>query len=68
METGSSEQPVFAAGDAQYTWADVVLAARAWGDRRKLVEQVHAIAGTEYLDLLEQFVTLLYEKVQPYRA
>jgi hypothetical protein len=35
--------------------------------RRKLVQQVQAIAGTEYLDLLEQLVTLLYEKVQPYR-
>ena len=35
--------------------------------RRKLVQQVHAIAGTEYLDLLEQLVVLLYEKVQPYR-
>ncbi len=35
--------------------------------RRKLIEQIHAIAGTEYLDLLEQFVGLLHEKVQPYR-
>jgi len=35
--------------------------------RRKLLEQVAAVAGTEYIDLLEQFVTLLYEKVQPYR-
>jgi transcriptional regulator with XRE-family HTH domain len=34
--------------------------------KRKLVERVHAIAGTEYLDLLEQLVGLLYEKVQPY--
>jgi hypothetical protein len=33
--------------------------------RRKLVKQVHAISGTEYLDLLEQLVLLLYEKVQP---
>ena len=33
--------------------------------RRRLVQQVHAIAGTEYLDLLEQLVLLLYEKVQP---
>ena len=32
-----------------------------------IVDKIHAIAGTEYLDLLEQFVTLLYEKVQPYR-
>jgi hypothetical protein len=35
--------------------------------RRKLVQQIHAIAGTEYLELLEQFVGLLFEKVQPYR-
>jgi hypothetical protein len=35
--------------------------------RRKLVGQVQAIAGTEYLELLEQLVGLLYEKVQPYR-
>lgn len=35
--------------------------------RRKLFHQVNSIAGTEYLELLEQFVTLLYEKVQPGR-
>jgi hypothetical protein len=35
--------------------------------RRKLVQQIHAIAGTEYLELLELFVGLLFEKVQPYR-
>jgi hypothetical protein len=35
--------------------------------RRKLVQQIHAIAGTEYLELLEQLVGLMYEKVQPYR-
>lgn len=34
--------------------------------KRKLIEQVHAIAGTEYLGFLEQFVELLYAKVQPY--
>jgi transcriptional regulator with XRE-family HTH domain len=34
--------------------------------KRQLVHKVHAIAGTEYLDLLEQFVDLVYEKVQPY--
>lgn len=34
--------------------------------QRRLIQRVHAIAGTEYLDLLEQFVSLLYEKVQPY--
>ena len=35
--------------------------------RRRLVHQVHAVAGTEYLDLLEQLVGLLYDKVRPYR-
>jgi hypothetical protein len=35
--------------------------------RRKLIQQIHAITGTEYLDLLEQLVGLIYEKVQPYR-
>jgi transcriptional regulator with XRE-family HTH domain len=34
--------------------------------KRRLVERVHAVAGTEYIDLLEQLVGLLYEKVQPY--
>lgn len=34
--------------------------------KRRLIEQVEAIAGTEYLDLLEQLVGLMYEKVQPY--
>jgi transcriptional regulator with XRE-family HTH domain len=33
--------------------------------RRRLVGQVRAIAATEYLDLLEQLVGLLFEKVQP---
>jgi transcriptional regulator with XRE-family HTH domain len=35
--------------------------------RRKLIEQVSAVAGTEYIDFLERFVALLYEKIQPYR-
>jgi hypothetical protein len=34
--------------------------------KRRLLERIHAIAGTEYLDLLEQLVGLLYEKIQPY--
>jgi transcriptional regulator with XRE-family HTH domain len=34
--------------------------------KRKLIQQVHAVAGTEYLELLEKFVALLFEKVQPY--
>ena len=33
--------------------------------RRALVSRVTAIAGTRYLELLEQFVGLLFEKVQP---
>ncbi len=34
--------------------------------KRELMDKVQAVAGTEYLDFLEQFVDLLYEKVQPY--
>ncbi len=34
--------------------------------KRKLIEMVHAVAGTEYIELLEQLVRVLYEKVQPY--
>jgi transcriptional regulator with XRE-family HTH domain len=34
--------------------------------KRKLLRQVHAVAGTEYLDLLEKLVELMYDKVQPY--
>jgi hypothetical protein len=34
--------------------------------KRALVQKVHAIAGTEYVDLLERLVDLLFEKVQPY--
>jgi transcriptional regulator with XRE-family HTH domain len=35
--------------------------------RRKILEEAAVIAGTEYVDLLEQFVRVLYEKIQPYR-
>jgi transcriptional regulator with XRE-family HTH domain len=35
--------------------------------RRRLLQQVQTIAATEYRDLLEQVVSLLYEKVQPAR-
>lgn len=35
--------------------------------KRRLMDQVAAVAGTEYIDLLEQLVRLLYEKIQPYR-
>jgi hypothetical protein len=34
--------------------------------KRALIHKVHAVAGTEYIDLLEKLVQLLYEKVQPY--
>jgi transcriptional regulator with XRE-family HTH domain len=34
--------------------------------RRRLLERVETIAGTEYVDLLEQLVGLIYEKIQPY--
>src|SRR5262245_29483294 len=34
--------------------------------KRRLIERVHAIAGTEYLELLEKLVELMCQKVQPY--
>jgi transcriptional regulator with XRE-family HTH domain len=34
--------------------------------KRKLMQKVQAIAGTEYIDLLEQVVDLIYDKVRPY--
>ncbi len=34
--------------------------------KRRLLDKVQAIAGTEYLDLLEQVVDLMFDKVQPY--
>ena len=33
--------------------------------KRRLLQQAAAVAGTEYLGLLEQFVALLYDKVRP---
>lgn len=35
--------------------------------RRALVRQVREIAGTEYLELLEQLVQLIFEKIKPSR-
>jgi hypothetical protein len=34
--------------------------------KRQLIQKVQVVANTEYLDLLEQFVGVLFEKVQPY--
>jgi transcriptional regulator with XRE-family HTH domain len=34
--------------------------------KRKLMQKVQAVAGTEYIDLLEQVVELMYDKVRPY--
>ena len=34
--------------------------------KRNLIRQIHDIAGTEYIDLLEKLVQLLHEKIQPY--
>jgi transcriptional regulator with XRE-family HTH domain len=36
--------------------------------KRRLVRRVAAIAATDYVDLLEQFVGLMFEKIQPPRA
>ncbi len=35
--------------------------------RRQLVHKINAISGTEYLELLEQLVGLIYDKVKPVR-
>jgi transcriptional regulator with XRE-family HTH domain len=35
--------------------------------RRKILDEAAVVAGTEYIELLEQFVHVLYEKIQPYR-
>jgi hypothetical protein len=35
--------------------------------KRRLKERIDVIAGTHYLDLLEQVVDLVYERIQPYR-
>lgn len=35
--------------------------------RRVLLERIRVIANTEYLDVLEQLVGLMFDKVQPYR-
>jgi transcriptional regulator with XRE-family HTH domain len=34
--------------------------------KRRLKQQLEVVANTEYIELLEQLVGLLYEKVQPY--
>jgi transcriptional regulator with XRE-family HTH domain len=34
--------------------------------RRRLVMKVETVAGTEYVDVLEKLVDLMYDKVQPY--
>ncbi len=36
--------------------------------RRRLVGQVKEIAGTEYLEMLEQLVKLMYDKIKPRRS
>jgi hypothetical protein len=35
--------------------------------KRRLLRRVSAIAGTEYVDLLEQLVGLMFDKIQPPR-
>jgi hypothetical protein len=34
--------------------------------KRKVLDQIHAIAGTEYLDVLEKLVQLMYDKIRSY--
>jgi hypothetical protein len=35
--------------------------------KRRLLEQVHVVANTELIDVLEKLVEMMFEKVQPYR-
>jgi transcriptional regulator with XRE-family HTH domain len=35
--------------------------------KRRLIEQIQTLAGTEYLELLEKLVGLMYDRVQPYK-
>jgi transcriptional regulator with XRE-family HTH domain len=35
--------------------------------KRRIMEKMAVIAGTEYIDALEQFVDVLLDKIQPYR-
>jgi transcriptional regulator with XRE-family HTH domain len=34
--------------------------------KRRLLDQIQVVANTEYLDVLEKLVEMMYEKVQPY--
>jgi transcriptional regulator with XRE-family HTH domain len=36
--------------------------------KRRLLRRVSAIAGTDYMDVLEQIVALMFEKIQPSRG
>jgi hypothetical protein len=36
--------------------------------KRELIRRVYAVAGSEYLGLLEQIVALLYDRVKPTEA
>lgn len=36
--------------------------------KRRLKEKIDVIAGTAYLDMIEQLVDLVYDKIQPYRG
>jgi transcriptional regulator with XRE-family HTH domain len=35
--------------------------------KRRIIQQIHVIAGTEFLDVLETLVGLMHDRVQPYR-
>jgi transcriptional regulator with XRE-family HTH domain len=36
--------------------------------KRELIHKVHAIAGTDHLDLLEKLIEAIYEQIRPYRS
>jgi transcriptional regulator with XRE-family HTH domain len=42
------------------------VALRLLDRKRRLIERIHVIAGTEHLDMLESMVDCLFERVQPY--
>ncbi len=45
---------------------EIAQAAQRIARRRKILAQADAVAGTEYGPFLEQFLQLLFDKIQPY--
>ena len=53
------------ASGGSFTAESIDVAVEHMERRRSLVQRILAIANSEHLDLLEQFVALVYEKVRP---